>query len=140
MRSHLVAAALCLGVGACGSGDDAPATNHTVTIQNGGTNTVECVARQFTRLTLTPTGGGATADHEFVSSPGTTIDVPVALPATGTFALRIYTPAGHSIWWDGLGMAVGGTTPVSLQTINTGFYPNSYAAGLRSTGNDIPCQ
>lgn len=141
MRSVVLAVTLCLSL-ACGSGGDEPQStaNHTLTIQNSGTNTVQCVARQFSRLTITPSSGGTAVEYAFVSSPTTSVDIPVTLPQTGTFDLRVYTPAGSSIWWNGLAMAAGGTTPVSLSTNNMGFYDNSYAAGLRSTGNDIPCQ
>ncbi|HET8733881.1 MAG TPA: hypothetical protein VFM45_08925 [Anaeromyxobacteraceae bacterium] len=138
MRTFLAALGLCLGLAACGAGSDGG--NHVVTIQNDGTNTVQCVARQFTRLTLTPSAGGAARAYDFVCSPYASVEVHVTLPETGTYRLRLETPAGAGIWWDGLAMAVGGTTTVAVSTNNVGFYDNSYAAGLRSTGNDIPCQ
>lgn len=141
MRIGMLVAVLGLGLGfaACG-GSDGTDTNHVITIENAGTNTVQCVARQFTRLTLTPSGGGTSTSYDFVCSPQTSVTVPVTLPQTGTYTLRIATQTGAAIWWDDLAMAVGGTTSVALSTNNVGFFDNSYAAGLRSTGNDIPCQ
>ncbi len=50
------------------------------------------------------------------------------------------TQGGAGIWWDSIALPIGGTTEAVLYTNNTGFYDNSYVAGIRSSGNDIPCQ
>ncbi|HET8541222.1 MAG TPA: hypothetical protein VFL83_15210 [Anaeromyxobacter sp.] len=139
MRSTPFAAALCLSLAACGSGgDDAPSGNHVVLIQNLGSRTVLCLEREFTRLTLSQ-AGGAPQEHGFVSRPDTTIRVPVTLPATGAYDLRIYTASGSSIWWSGLAMDVDGRTTVLLVTDVMDLYENSLAAGLYPTGSDVPC-
>lgn len=139
MRTALMVIVTGVWLLACGSASDTPDSNHTVTITNGGTNTVQCTGRQFTMLRVTPSGGVA-AQYDFVSSPSTTLAVGIHLPAAGTYELRLFTAGGQSIFWTDLAMAVGGTTPVSLSTNNAGFYDNSYAAGLHSSGNDISCQ
>lgn len=139
MRTALMVIVASVWLLACGSGSDAATSNHTLTIQNYGTNTTICTGRQFTTLRVTPSGGVATL-YDFVSSPSTTVTVGLQLPQTGTYELRVFTAGGQSIYWSDLAMAVGGTTPVSLFTNNVGFYDNSYASGLHSSGNDISCQ
>lgn len=140
MRAALLAVVAGAWLVACGTASDAPATNHTVNIQNFGSNTSTCTARQFTRLRLTPSGGGAAAQYDFVISPNTGLAVQVQLPQSGLYELMVFTSGGQSIFWTDLAMAVGGLTQVSLSTNNVGFFDNSYAAGLHSSGNDITCQ
>jgi len=128
------------------SDDDAETTgpsgnNHTFVLTNGGTNTTECVARQFTRIELVRTNDPSkTVEKSFVSNPNTTIDIELTIPETGTYKVTFYVAQIDScIWWDSIALEAGGTTTAILSTNNTGFFDNSYVAGIRSSGNNIPC-
>ena len=116
-------------------------SNHTIVLVNGGTNTIECAARQFVRVELAPTQNpSAIFSKTFVSNPNTTIDIDLTIPQTDTYRISFHVAdTGSSIWWDSIALETGGSTNATLSTINTGFYSNSYVASIRSSGNDIPC-
>ena len=131
-----------------GCGDDNKDTitnndtnNHTIVLVNNGTNTVECTARQFTRVELSPTQDpSSTISKSFVSNPNTTTNIELEIPETGTYKITFYVADIDScIWWDSIAIEVDGTTNVILITNNMGFHDNSYIAGIRSSGDNIPC-
>lgn len=115
--------------------------NHTIVLINGGTNTTECTARQFTRVELNPTQEpSSTISKSFVSNPMTTINIELKIPETGTYKITFFVAdIDSSIWWDSIALAVNGTTNATLSTNNVGFYDNSYVASIRSSGDNIPC-
>jgi len=139
----LVVVLLCAG---CGDEDGDTITNteqsnHTIVLVNEGTNTVECVARQFTRLELIPSASTSTTITEiFVSNPNTTINIELDIPGSDTYRVSFFVAGIDScIWWDSIALDTGGTTNAVLNTNNMGFYDNSYVAGIRSSGDNIPC-
>jgi hypothetical protein len=139
----LIAVAFCMG---CSDDKKDSVTNtdtgnHTIVLINDGTNTVECAARQFTRVELTPTDDPSTTITEyFVSTPNTTINITLAIPETGNYMITFYVAdIDVSIWWDSIALEVGGSTEAILYANITGFYDNSYVAGIRSSGDNIPC-
>jgi hypothetical protein len=113
--------------------------NHTISIINGGSNTSTVTPKQFTYMVVTPTDlSSSPLTYSFVSNPNTTVPVKINIPKTGFYKLQIYVAqGGQSIWWNSLALAVNGTTPVTLMTNNVGYADNSYAVGIRSSGNDI---
>lgn len=123
-----------------GCGTNESKTNHTIIINNAGSNTIECSARQFTLITVEPTDSSSSElKYTFVSNPNTTISVGIKIPKTGFYKLTFSLyEGGPSIWWDSIALQTGSTTDVVLSTNNVGFYDNSYVAGIRSSGNDIP--
>ncbi len=139
----LVSIVFCAGC----SGDDKDTIvdndtdNHTIVLHNGGSNTVECTARQFTRIELIPTQGPAsTISKAYVSNPNSTINIELTIPETGTYKISFFVADIDScIWWDSIALEVDGTTNATLSTNNVGFYDNSYVASIRSSGNNIPC-
>ena len=139
----IVTAALCAG---CSDDEkdtitNTDTSNHTIALTNNGTNTVECVARQFVRLELVPASEpSSTITETFVSNPNSTIDVELTIPGTDDYKMTFYIAGIDScIWWDSIALEVDGTTDVILCTNNMGFYDNSYVAGIRSSGDNIPC-
>ena len=116
-------------------------SNHTIVLINNGTNTTECAARQFTRVELKPADDPSTTITEyFVSNPNSTVNVTLEIPETGNYSITFYVASiDASIWWDSIALEVGGSTDAILFTNNTGFYDNSYVAGIRSSGDNIPC-
>ncbi|MCJ7569715.1 MAG: hypothetical protein MUO58_19585 [Anaerolineales bacterium] len=139
----LVSIVFCIG---CSNDDkntivDNDTNNHTIVLQNGGSNTVECTARQFTRIELIPTQNPAsTISKTFVSNPNSTIDIEMTIPETGTYKITFFVADIDScIWWDSIALELYGTTNATLSTHNVGFNDNSYVASIRSSGNNIPC-
>ena len=139
----IIAAALC---GGCGDDEkdtitNTDTSNHTIVLVNSGTNTVECVARQFVRLELVPASDPSSPiTKTFVSNPNTTINVELTIPETGDYKMTFYVAGIDScIWWNSIALEVNGSTDVTLNTNNMGFYDNSYVAGIRSSGDNIPC-
>jgi len=139
----LIPVVACLS--SCGDDEDSitnnETSNHTIVLVNGGTNTIECTARQFARVELAPIQNpSAIISKTFVSNPNTTIDIDLTIPQTDTYRISFHVAdIDSSIWWDSIALEAGGSTNATLSTINMGFYPNSYVAGIRSSGNDIPC-
>ncbi len=115
--------------------------NHTIVLINGGTNTTECTARQFTRVELNPVqDASSTISKSFVSNPNTTINIELKIPETDTYKITFFVAGIDScIWWDSIALEVGGTTNATLSTNNMGFHDNSYVASIRSSGDNIPC-
>ena len=74
------------------------------------------------------------------AAPLTTINVKLEIPETGTYKITFFVADIDScIWWDSIALEVDGTTNVILYTNNMGFHDNSYIAGIKSSGENIPC-
>lgn len=113
-------AILATGISSCSKSEEE--SNATVSISNTGNN--GGVSLQFVRMEITPVDASSgTRTYTFVSSPHASISVPIILPKTGSYKIKVIANNGVGyIQWNSIAMAVGGNTQMGIYCPGNGHY------------------
>ncbi|MDP4292530.1 MAG: hypothetical protein Q8908_15735 [Bacteroidota bacterium] len=133
--------ALVVVIGSCTKTGNTPSGNHTIDINNSGSNNTICNPKQFTSLTLTPVDGSSAAvTYNFVSNPlAGDVLLKVNIAANKVYKIVVFAANGKSIWWNSVAMAVNGNTNIGLYTNTNGYSDNSYCNSIHCDGTNITC-
>lgn len=141
LRRILGVLLLCGALVGCGQEDgETPTPNHRITLHNITGNVESTCAKQLTFLRVTPVSDGPPIEVLFVSNPNSSMDLDITIPGMGYYSVEVFeAEGGQSIRWHSMALALGGTTTIFVQGINTGYLPNSACNGIGADESSLVC-